>query len=221
MRITWLGHASFKIKSGEKPEKVLYIDPYVERYAPTGLWETLEKADIILISHWHFDHVSLDVVGKLRYDETKIIGTRESAAEIDGCEALTAGEEREIGKVKIRAVPAYTPRRPAHIERGVVIGFLLEIEGKRIYYASDTGIIPEMQTLGKIDIAILPVGGTHTMSPAEAAKVVEILKPKIAIPSHWGRIEGTIDNAELFKELAEGRADTKVIIMKRGETVNI
>ncbi len=217
MQLTWLGHASFKLRT--KEGKLIYIDPEVERYA--GLWEMLEKADLILISHWHPGHGSLETINHIRTDSTLIAGSAEASSEIDGCETLAMGEEKEYGWTKLKAVPAYTPRRPAHDERGNILGFVIEIDGKKIYNASDTELIPEMQALGSIDIALLPVGGTDTMSATEAVRVVELLKPKVAIPSHWGRKEGTVDDAELFRELVESRTETKVIVISPGETAEL
>jgi L-ascorbate metabolism protein UlaG (beta-lactamase superfamily) len=217
MQLTWLGHASFKLKINEG--KLVYIDPDVERYA--GFWNLLEKADLILISHWHPGHGSLDTIRQLMKDDTRIVGSSEAASEINGCETMAIGQEKDIGWLKIKAVPAYTPRRPEHNARGNILGFVIEVEGKKIYNASDTELIPEMQALGKVDIAILPVGGTDTMSAAEAVRVVELLNPKVAIPSHWGKKEGTIDDAELFRELVEARTKTKVILINPGETTEL
>jgi len=217
MQLTWLGHASFKLKT--KEGKIVYIDPEVERYA--GLWGMLEKADLILISHWHPGHGSIDTINHIMTDNTKIFGAREAASEIYGCEAMQIGQEKDIGWLKLKAVPAYTPRRPEHDERGNILGFVIEVDGKKVYNASDTELIPEMQALGSVDIAILPVGGTDTMSATEAVRVVELLKPKVAIPSHWGRKEGTVDDAELFRELVEARTETKVIVINPGESAEI
>ncbi|MEM4282575.1 MAG: MBL fold metallo-hydrolase [Candidatus Woesearchaeota archaeon] len=217
MMLTWLGHATFKIKT--KDGKRIYIDPYVEPHA--GLWSRLEPAELVLISHWHPDHASIETINKIRLDNTTIYGTREAAAEIDGCMQLVAGQEISLGWVVVKAIPAYTPRRPSHRLAGFVVGFVLELENKRIYYASDTEVIPEMQALGKIDLAIFPIGGTYTMSAIEAARATELIKPSIAIPSHWGKLEGTIDDAERFKELVEARLETKVIVMAEGESIEV
>jgi len=229
MQLTWLGHASFKLRTKlgvsqarnevAMEEKLIYIDPEVERYA--GLWNLMDKADLILISHWHPGHGSIDTINHITKDDTRIIGTREAAAEFYGCEAMEIGQEKDIGWLKLKAVPAYTPRRPEHNERGNILGFVLEVEGRKIYNASDTEMIPEMAAIGAVDIAILPVGGTDTMSATEAVRVVELLKPKVAIPSHWGKKEGTIDDAELFRELVEARTETKVIVINPGETAEI
>jgi len=219
MQLTWLGHASFKLRT--KEGKIIYIDPAVERYA--GFWSFLEKADLILISHFHSDHASLDTIKQIRQDNTVILGAAEASSEIDGCETMAMNVGKEIGGIKVLAVPAYTPRRAKHSERGEVLGFIIDAESEKVYFASDTGIIPEMSAIGHVDVAILPVGGTDTMSAAEAVKVVELLKPKVAIPSHWGKTEGTIDDAELFKELVEARmsAKTKVIVLNPGESAEI
>jgi len=229
MQLTWLGHASFKLKTklGDSQArnevamegKFVYIDPVVDKYGES--WRSLEKADLVLVSHWHAGHGSLETINHIRTDSTLIAGSAEASSEIDGCETLAMGEEKMFGGIKVTAIPAYTPRRPEHQERGNVLGFVLEIEGKKIYFASDTGLIPEMQALGAIDAAILPVGGTDTMSAAEAMKAVQLINPKIAIPAHWGSKEGTIDDAESFKEMVETRTKTQVRVLQPGETTEL
>ncbi len=208
MQLKWLGHASFKIKTGTK---VLYIDPYAgDDYD--------ELADVILISHFHYDHCSIEKIRQVSSDSTAIFGTKEVAAELHACRTLTEGEPVTLDGTRITAVPAYSLNKKTH-PKGFAVGFLLALEGKTIYFASDSDFIPEMRNV-KADIVILPVGGTYTMGFKEAVQVVKYLKPKIAIPMHYDLTEGTSDDAELFMEFAESE-ETEVIILSEGREIEL
>ena len=213
MLLKWFGHASFLLKTGEL---TIYIDPYFEPY--TGE-KKLPSADVILISHWHFDHATLETIHRIRTDKTVLLGTREASSEVFGCHTVLPGEKHNVENVEITIVPAYSMRR-VHHPKGASVGFIISAEGKKLYYASDSDYIPEMVNL-TADILIVSVGGTYTMKPKEAADAVHTIKPKIAIPMHYGKIEGTSDNAELFKEYVETTPDTRVIIMKEGEEITL
>jgi len=208
MEITWLGHASFMIKT---KDIVIHIDPYAG--------EPAEKADIILVSHDHYDHFSREKITKIMTDDTAILSSRKASSEMDGIVALNAGDTRQLDNISIKAVAAYNTSKPFH-PKGAGIGFVIEAEGKKVYFAGDTDLIPEMKQI-KADVVILPVGGTYTMNAEEAAKAVEIINPKIAIPMHYGSVAGTIDDAEAFKEEVEAKTDSKVMILKEGKSVKV
>jgi len=206
MDIKWLGQSSFEIKTDGL---VIYIDPYYGEYN--------DKADVILVSHFHYDHCSLEIIKKIRKDDTTIIGTPEVASQMDGCRAVRAGEQGIIGKMEVTITQAYNTRnigKEKHSKEDT-IGFLIQAEGKRIYYSSDTDFIPEMKDI-KADIVIVPVGGTNTMDAKEAASAVKLIKPKTAIPIHYGKTAGTMDDALYFKELLENE-QINVIILKEEE----
>ncbi|MBW2978898.1 MBL fold metallo-hydrolase [Candidatus Woesearchaeota archaeon] len=210
MQIKWLGHASFELKIGDL---VLYIDPYSGEYE--------DKADIILISHAHHDHFNREIVEKIRKENTTIIGPSEVASQIDNCRAVSDNEEGILENIRIKTVPSYntpdTPR-PTH-KKGQGIGFLIKTNEKTIYFAGDTSLIPEMKNI-ETDIALLPVGGTYTMNAKQAAEAARLIKTKTAIPMHYGKIVGTKDDAEYFKELSEEKG-IKVRILKENEWTEI
>jgi len=208
MEITWFGHDSFMIKADGK---IVYTDPYFGDYSV--------KADIILVSHEHYDHFSKEKIEDIRRDGTVILGSRKVAAEMDGVKAMVAGDEIKIGEITIEAVAAYNTGKPFHT-KGNGLGFVIEADGRRIYFAGDTDLIPEMSKI-KADVVLLPVGGTYTMNAKEAAEAVAKIKPKIAIPMHYGSVAGTIDDAEAFKEEVEDKTNSKVMILKEGKSVKI
>lgn len=209
MQIKWLGHASFKIKT---KELVIYADPYEGEYD--------EKADLILISHEHYDHFGRDKIMQIRTDDTAILTTDRVASELDGAKAMKPGDIVNVGDVKVEAVHAYNIGKPFH-PKGNGIGFVIEAEGHRIYFAGDTDKIPEMKNI-RADIALVPVGGTYSMNRDEAADAVLMIKPKLAIPMHFGSgVVGTIEDAELFKEKVEDDSKTKVRILEQGEEIKV
>jgi len=210
MQLKWLGQSSFEIKTDGL---VIYIDPAYGEYP--------DKADVILISHFHYDHCSLETVRRIRKDDTTIISTKEVASQIDECRAVQAGEEGLIGNITVTIIPAYNINRKGketHSKEDT-IGFLINAEGKKIYYTSDTDFIPEMKDI-KADIVIIPVGGTNTMNAKEAASAVKLIKPKTAVPIHYGKTEGTMDDALYFKELVE-EEKINVMILKEDKWENI
>ncbi|MBD3361457.1 MBL fold metallo-hydrolase [Candidatus Woesearchaeota archaeon] len=199
MQIKWLGHASFELKIDGL---VFYIDPYAGEYS--------DKADVILISHAHYDHFNRSIAEKIMKEDTTVIGTAEVASQIYRCRSVRPGEEGLLGEtITVKIFPAYntseTPQQTHTKENGV--GFLIQTPELSIYFAGDTSFIPEMKDI-KADIALLPVGGTYTMDAKQAAEAAKLIKPKVAIPMHYGKIAGTIDDAEYFKELLE---DTEIV----------
>jgi L-ascorbate metabolism protein UlaG (beta-lactamase superfamily) len=190
-KIFWLGHSSILIRS----DKTVYIDPWKVR--------TKDKADLILISHSHGDHLSPGDVKQIRKDDTVIVTTADAAPRLSGdIRVLKPGENLTAHGIPVEALPAYNTNKAFHPRANDWIGFIVTVEGKRIYYAGDTDCIPEMETI-RADVVIFPVGGTYTMTAAEAAKAVNIIKPEAAIPIHWGDIVGSAADARTFQELCK------------------
>jgi L-ascorbate metabolism protein UlaG (beta-lactamase superfamily) len=200
--IKWLGHASILISIGGKN---IYIDPW-------KLIKDQPKADLICITHSHYDHFSPDDINKILKKETFLIGATGTVNKIKAGEKreIKPNEEVNLGWVKVKGVPAYNINKSFHPRTGNFLGFLIEIEGNKIYIAGDTDFIPEMKEISA-DIVILPVGGTYTMTAEEAANAVNIIKPKIAIPYHFGDIVGSERDAKLFSSFV---LNSKVEILK-------
>jgi L-ascorbate metabolism protein UlaG (beta-lactamase superfamily) len=187
--ITWLGHDSFRIKA---PEGVIYIDPWKLRDA--------EPADLILITHQHSDHFSAEDVQKLLKPDTTIVTVAQVAKRLKGdVRRVKPGDTLTVKGIKIEVVPAYNPEKHFHPQKSGLVGFVVTAGGRRIYHAGDTDVIPEMANI-QADVALLPVGGKYTMSASEAAQAANLIKPKVAVPMHWGDIIGTRTDAEAFKK---------------------
>lgn len=200
LKISWLGHDGFKIKNA----KTVYIDPYV--------MEAGEKAGILLISHEHFDHFSPGIIKKIVTSNTTIITTPAVKRQLSGTKAkeiraVKPGGKTIVEDVLVETVPAYnvnkfrSPGEPFHSKQEEMLGFIVTMNAVRIYHAGDTDSIPEMEGLN-IDIACLPVSGTYVMTAEEAAESTKRIKPKVAIPMHYGSVVGDAGDAEKFKKLA-------------------
>ncbi|MFO7711394.1 MAG: MBL fold metallo-hydrolase [Candidatus Woesearchaeota archaeon] len=181
--ISWLGHASFRIKG----EKTIYIDPY-----KIG---NEEKADLILITHDHFDHYSEEDIAKISGPDTEIIGPK-------GGTVIGPNERLERQGVTIETVPAYNLDKKFHPKENNWVGYIITVNNTRIYHAGDTDRIPEMEGI-KADIVMVPIGGTYTMDAEEAAEAVNLIKPEYAIPMHYGSVVGRKSDADEFEELCE------------------
>ena len=194
--IKWLGHAGFKLKG----EKTVYIDPF-------KIGET-EPADIIIITHAHFDHLSPEDIGKVQTGKTVVVTTPDCLIKVSGnVKAINPGTVLDVGGIKIEAVPAYNTNKQFHPRENGWIGVVVTINGKRIYHAGDTDSIPEMSSLKNIDIALLPVSGTYVMTAEEAADAANRIMPKVAVPMHYGSIVGTGDDAEKFRKLCKCKVE--------------
>jgi len=202
--LKWLGHAGFFIKNSMK----IYIDPY-------NIKEGMEKADLILITHSHYDHCSLTDMEKIVQEGTRIVITADCQSKIARFNVpikmiiVEPGQELEFGGVKISVIPAYNSDKSFHPKDESWVGYIIKINDVIIYHAGDTDLIPEMQKLtgykqqDKEFVALLPIGGRFTMNIEEAVEAAKLLKPTIAIPMHYGAIVGTNDDAKEFKELCE------------------
>jgi len=199
-KVKWLGHATFKIEAA----KVIYIDPWKIKKP--------DKADIVLVSHPHFDHLSEEDIEKLQKESTVVVAPADCKEKITGdFRPIAPGEKVSVDGVEIEAVPSYNTNKDFHPKGNEWLGFIVTIDGERLYYAGDTDVIPEMKELKNIDVALFPVGGTYTLTAGEAAGAANSFMPKIAVPYHYGDIVGTAKDAEEFKE----KCNCEVVILKQ------
>ena len=194
-----IAHDTFRIAGS----KVVYTDPFK--------LSKRDEADIVLLSHDHFDHLSLEDLEKVCSPGTTIVASHLCETGLKNVKVkekrfLDANAKYTAGKVVIETVPAYNvnkfrePGKPFHPKESKGIGFVLEMDGTRVYFAGDTDYIPEMKSI-QCDIALLPVSGTYVMTVEEAAKAAQTLNPKIAVPMHYGAIVGSDEDAKKFKAL--------------------
>ncbi len=207
LEIKWISHASFRIAAGET---VLYVDPWKLEDAP-------HDADVIFVSHSHHDHCSPPDIEKVSKDGTAIIAPSETIEKLHAANAVDPGERISIKGVTVEAVAAYNIKKAFHPKGDHWCGAVFTIAGRRIYYAGDTDLIPEMSDLSDVDVALLPVGGTYTLDAETAANACKAIGCKAAIPYHWGDIVGSVEDAKKFADAAT----CQVHLLQPGEAITI
>lgn len=197
-KIKWLGHASFRIDGSGV---TVYIDPWKLK--------TPIPADVICITHSHFDHLSEEDVALIRKPHTTIIGPPDCKASFgDSFKTIAPGQTVSAGGIQVEAVPAYNTDKEFHPKQNNWVGFVLEIDGFRVYHTGDTDRIPEMDSI-RADVVMFPVGGTYTMTVEQAADAANSIRPHVAVPMHCGDIVGTLKDRERF----EAATSVKVVIL--------
>ncbi len=198
-KITWLGHDTFRIDASA----TIYFDPYQIK--------TDKPADLILISHEHFDHCSPEDVARIRQDHTVIVTDRDSAKKLSGDITIVApGDRITAGGLTVEVVPSYNTDKDFHPKANGWLGFIVEIDGVRVYHAGDTDVIPEMDDI-QTDIALLPVSGTYVMTADQAVRAARMIKPKIVIPMHYGAIVGAEEDARALKSALAGEIEVRIL----------
>lgn len=200
-----LTHSSIKITG----KKVIYFDPFEVK-------EESHDADLIFVTHDHYDHYSPEDIRKVAGVDTWIImpecmrGQEEKAGNFK-CKFVNPSGIIEAKGIMVNAVPAYNRLKPFHTRGKGYAGYAVEMEGVRYYVAGDTDTTPDNQDI-KCDVALVPVGGKYTMDFKEAAKLLNCMKPKIAIPTHYGTVVGSLDDGERFAKLVDSRIEVRVMI---------
>ena len=213
MEIKWLGNSGFSINY----TKLIYTDPF-------KLEGASEPADIILVTHDHSDHCSPEDIKKIAKDDTLIFATPDCLSKlsrtVDKGKTIVVRPGNKINvtqSIQIETIPAYntnkfrSPGIPFHPKDNEWVGYIINVDGKKIYLAGDTDFIPEMRNLKNISIALVPVGGTYTMTAEEAANAVNTFKPEIAIPMHYASVAGSSLDAEKFRDLSK----VKTVVLEK------
>ena len=197
-------HSSIKINSGEL---ILYIDPF-------KIEKETHDADIIFVTHNHYDHYSQEDINKIIKEDTIIVAPKtieNSLDKIQNSILIEPNKEYQIKGIEVVTVLAYNINKQFHPKTNEWVGYILNINNVKYYIAGDTDITPENESV-KCDIAFVPVGGTYTMDYKEAAKLVNIIKPKIAVPTHYGSIVGTKEDGTKFKELLDKEIKCELLL---------
>jgi L-ascorbate metabolism protein UlaG (beta-lactamase superfamily) len=197
-KIFFINHDCFRIEG----DVVVYTDPF---HVP----DNLPKADLVLISHDHFDHCSPEDLDKVKKDDTTFVAIDACKAQLSGdVKIVKAGDKLEAKGVAIEVVPAYNTDKDFHPKAQGHVGYIFTMGGQRIYFAGDSDHIPEMKDFN-CDIALLPVSGTYVMTAEQAVKAAKDIGPKVVIPMHYGDIVGTREDAVRFSEMYDGETVIK------------
>ncbi len=199
-KIHWLGHDGIWLEGSVN----LCIDPFQIT--------TTRPADLILITHDHFDHCSPEDVAKIQRKETTIVTDAPSATKFKGdVRVVSPGERLQVKGVDIEVGPAYNLNKDFHPRKAAMLSFVISLDGVRYYHAGDTDFIPEMKDL-RVDVAFLPVSGTYVMTAEEAIQAARAIKPALlAIPMHYGAIVGSEDDAVKFKKALQGEIEVVIL----------
>ena len=202
-----LCHSSIKINK----EKVIYIDPF-------KIENNYNDADIIFITHSHYDHYSEEDINKVKNNETTIIAPcdatsklLENGIEKDKVILVEPNKKYSVKGINFETIPAYNTNKKFHPKENGWVGYIIELEENKYYISGDTDITEENRKV-KCDVAFVPVGGTYTMDFKEAADLINEIKPKIAVPIHYGSIVGTKQDGIKFSKLLDSRIQCKILI---------
>ncbi|CAN5334598.1 MBL fold metallo-hydrolase [soil metagenome] len=199
----WFKQASYQWRGGGL---TVYIDPWgVTRPDP---------ADVIFITHAHYDHFSMEDIDRIRKPDTRIVAPHDIAEELSGdVVAVGPGDSIDVSGIRGEAIPAYNiseERLDFHPRANEWVGYVLELGGHRYYHAGDTDRLPDLDQI-RADVAFLPVGGTYTMDVTEAAGLARAIAPELAVPMHYGFVAGTEADGQRF---ADEAAPIPVQLMK-------
>ena len=191
--------SSIRVKSGQG---IIYIDPF-------RLKEESHDADYVLITHDHYDHFSIEDIHKVIKANTILVvparmedDAKELEREVGEIVTVKPGIHKELSGLELETIPAYNTVKPFHPRRAEWVGYILRVDGKRVYIAGDTGATKEAKQV-RCDIALVPVGGTYTLDTKRAADLINTIRPEYAIPTHYGSIVGKKSDGQTFAALVK------------------
>ena len=195
-------HSSIKISKG----KTIYVDPF-------KIEKDTNDADIVLVTHDHYDHFSPEDIEKIINNETIIVAPKiaKALSKMRNTVLVEPNNVYEVKGIKIETIPAYNVNKQFHQKDNQWVGYIIEIDKTRYYIAGDTDVTPENKQVN-CDVAFIPVGGTYTMNYTEAAELSNEINPNIVVPTHYGDIVGEKDDGEKFKKLLNGNIQCEILI---------
>lgn len=197
----WLGHDTFRL---DYSQGSIYFDPY-------EIKDGAAKGDVILASHDHFDHCAAEEIAKVQGPDSVVLTEAGCAQKLSGdVRVMKPGDQVEVKGAAVKAIPAYNTDKDFHPKAKGWLGFIVTVDGVSLYHSGDTDHIPEMEGLG-VDLALVPVSGTYVMTAEQAVEAVKAIKPKLAIPMHYGAIVGEAGDAQRFAQALEGVVQVKVL----------
>ncbi|MBO4918781.1 MAG: MBL fold metallo-hydrolase [Erysipelotrichaceae bacterium] len=202
MKISINCHSSIRIED----EKTVYFDPY-------KIEEETHDADVIFITHDHFDHFSVEDITKIEKEDTVYV-IPECMYNLLGGEnvvTMNPGDKGVVEGMDVMAIPSYNPNKPFHPKEKGYVGYLVRIGGKTVYVAGDCDRNEDNEKV-RCDIAFVPAGGKYTMDYKEAAELVNLIRPELAIPTHYGDLTGEKNNGEQFAKLVDPSIRVELII---------
>ena len=189
----------------------VYADPFRMKISP-------HDADIVLITHDHYDHFSPEDLAKVINPATILVVPEKVAdkaaafsAQVKAIETVLPGQQYQIAGLSLETVPSYNRIKPFHPKKNGWVGYLLDLDGQRVFIAGDTDKTKENSTV-QCDIALVPVGGKFTMDAKEAADLINTIRPAAAIPTHYGTIVGKKSDGERFASMVDPAIETKIIL---------
>ena len=200
MKVELLTHSSIRVTSNSG--KVLYFDPF-------NILNESHDADVIFITHDHFDHFSIKDINKVVKKDTLFVTPYSLRNQIQS-KSLKPYEKRVIDEIEVEARPAYNINKHYHPKSNEWLGFIVKVDNESIYVVGDSDALPENENV-KIDILMVPIGGQFTMNVNDAANFTNTIKPKIVIPTHYGSVVGSDDLAETFKKLIDKSIEVRII----------
>lgn len=200
-------HSSIKIID----KKIIYFDPY-------QIEEESHDADMIFITHDHYDHLDFQSISKIKKDDTviilpntcarKLIADKKDMTQYIG---VNPNEQYFIKEINVTTIPSYNTNKEFHKKTENWVGYIIELNNEKIYVSGDTDINEDIKKV-KCDIALIPIGGTYTMNKEEAAELINIIKPKVVIPTHYAKIVGELKDGEDFKSLINKETECHLLI---------
>ncbi len=207
VNIEVLCHSSIKFSK----EKIIYFDPF-------KIDQNYKDADLIFITHSNYDHISEDEILRVKKNSTKFIITsdlKEKTIDLGFDEndiiVVLPNQELEVDNIKINTIPAYNTNKQFHPKENNWVGYIIELDSIKYYIAGDTDVTDDNMNI-TCDVTFVPVGGTFTMTYSEAANLVNHIKPKIAIPTHYGSIVGDKEDGNKFIDLLSDDIDGRILL---------